>query len=165
MRSPDHSPAKCTQKGVVTMEFAFIVMFGILPLILFTFNGVFVFAARQSLSLAAAEGSRAALRHGTSAQKRTMACQAASNGMAWLVRFSRTTVDCANPTAAPIIVSAPHPCIGNASAWCMDVTTVHDVDAHPFLPGIGPMFGWVFGHDLRSTAVVHLDPSFLPGSP
>jgi Flp pilus assembly protein TadG len=49
------------QQGVVAIEFALVFLFGVLPLLLLTFSGVMIFAAQQTLTLAAAEGARAAL--------------------------------------------------------------------------------------------------------
>ena len=153
------------QYGVVTIEYALLLMLGILPLLLFTINGTLVFAAKQSLSLAAAEGSRAALRHGSTEQKKLYACNAARNAMSWLLSFSGEQVNCNAPVSAPIRVSNAQPCTGGVGGYCMRVTVTFDVDAHPFLPGANQLFGWVFGKKLTSEAVVQLDPSFLPTSP
>jgi len=153
------------QRGVVSLEYAILLMLGVLPLLLFTINGTMVFAAKQSLSLAAAEGSRAALRHGTTQQKKMHACNAARNAMSWLINFSGQSVDCSSPNTGPIIVSNATPCAADTTGYCMRVTVSFDVDAHPFIPGTGTLFGWIFGKQLSSEAVVHLDPSFLPSSP
>jgi Flp pilus assembly protein TadG len=55
----EHRPAasrslRARQRGVVAIEFALMFLFGLLPLLLLTFNGVLIFAAKQSLTLAAA---------------------------------------------------------------------------------------------------------------
>lgn len=153
------------QRGVATLEYAFMLLLGILPLVLFVANGTLVFAAKQSLSLAAQEGARAALRHGDAAQKKTQACAAARNAMAWLVNFSGVDADCGAPNAAPVQVSGPLPCTGGLAGYCMKVTVSYDAVTHPFMPGLGPLYGWVLDGPLHSEAVVHLDPSFVPTLP
>ena len=85
--------------------------------------------------------------------------------MTWLLSFSKQTVSCSSPSAAPIIVSNPAPCTGGMPGHCMKVQVVYDVVANPFMPGLGPVYGWFFSQPLRSEAVVHLDPSFLPTTP
>lgn len=145
------------QRGVVTLEFAFMLMFGVLPLLLVTFTGVMVFAAKQSLTLAAGEGARAALRYGDTAQRRSNACQAAAHSMQWLLNFSRASASCSNPSAAPINVSQPFACTSDATVKCIRVTASYDYDNHPFMPGTGPLLGWTLGQTLRSTATVQLD--------
>ena len=54
MTSAPRPGQKRKQRGAVALEFAFVFLFGMLPLIMLTFTGVLVFAAQQSLTLAAA---------------------------------------------------------------------------------------------------------------
>jgi len=144
-------------RGVVTIEFALLLMFGVLPLLMLTFTGVMVFAAQQSLALAAGEGGRAALRYGTPAERRSNACTAAARSMQWLLNYSRTTPACSSANTAPIIVSQPYACSSDGSAQCIKVVASYDYDAHPFLPGTGALLSWSMGQSLSSTAVVQLD--------
>ena len=144
-------------RGVVTIEFALLLMFGVLPLLFLTFTGVMVFAAQQSLALAAGEGARAALRYGDFDQRRQNACLAASRSMQWLLNFSSTAPSCTAPAAPPVEVSAPYPCAADPDVQCMRVTTYYDYDAHPVLPGTGRLLSWSMGRQLRSSAVVQLD--------
>jgi len=65
------------QRGVASIEFALMLMLGLLPLLLFTFSGVMIMAAQQTLATASAEGARASLRYGTAGERRTAACVAA----------------------------------------------------------------------------------------
>ena len=67
-RHPNHRSRRW-QRGVVAIEFALVFLFGVLPLLLITVSGVMIFAAQETLSLAAAEGARAALHYGTTAQR------------------------------------------------------------------------------------------------
>ncbi len=144
-------------RGVVTIEFALMMLFGVLPLLLITFTGVMIFTAQQSLALAAGEGARASLRYGTTAERRSNACQAAARSMQWLLNYSGTAAGCASASAAPIIVSQPYACAADSSVKCIRVITSYDHDAHPFMPGTGALMGWSMGKSLSSTAVVQLD--------
>ena len=64
--------SRSMQEGAITIEYAFMLMLGIIPLLFLTINGTLVFTAKQSLSIAAADGARAALRHGNTQQKKPM---------------------------------------------------------------------------------------------
>ena len=165
MPSPEVPSSRSGQCGAITIEYAFMLMLGILPLLLLTINGTLVFSAKQSLSIAAADGARAALRHGTTAQKKNYACGAAREAMTWLMTFSKQSVNCSNPASPPIVVSNPTPCAGGVPGHCMKVEVMYDIASHPFMPGLGPVYGWFFQKPLRSEATVHLDPSFLPSTP
>jgi hypothetical protein len=149
--------ARRLMHGVVSLEYALLLLLGILPLILATFSGVLIFAAQQSLSLAAAEGARASLRYGTMAQRRTAACMAARESMDWLLEYARQSPDCANAAASPIAVSQPFACVGSADRQCMRVTVSYDYDHHPFIPGTGRLYGWTIGTPLSSVATAQLD--------
>jgi len=153
------------QRGVVAIEFALVFLFGLVPLLLLTFSGVLIFAAKQSLTLAAANGARAALRYGTDTQRQAYACLAAQTSMQWLIAYSGgATPSC---TGTPIDVTAPKQCPGGAPAGveCVTVTTYFDYNAHPFLPGTATIYSW-FVKDgagnkasLSSTATIQIDTS------
>jgi len=125
------------QRGVVAIEFALIFMFGFLPLLLLMMSGVLIFAAKQSLTLAADNGARAALRYNVDRQ--ATACQVAQDSMQWLLTFAGTTPDCAD---GPIAVSTIA-CPSNATLSCVQVVTSFDYKAHPFIPGTSAMYGWL----------------------
>ena len=144
------------QRGVVAVEFALVFLFGVLPLLLLTLSGVLIFAAKQSLALAAANGARAALRYGSDgslAGREAAACTTAAQSMNWLLSFSGASQAC--PT--PLIAVTAVPCPSAASVQCVQVTTTFDYDAHPFIPGTATVYGWVLGKDLSSMALVQLD--------
>lgn len=144
------------QRGVVAIEFALVFLFGVLPLLLLTLSGVLIFAAKQSLTLAAADGARAALRYGTDgsiAGREAAACTAAAQSMGWLLTFSGASGDC--PTS--MIEVAALACPSAGAVQCVQVTTTFDYDAHPFIPGATAVYGWALGGDLSSTATVQLD--------
>ncbi|OFS96510.1 pilus assembly protein TadE [Stenotrophomonas sp. HMSC10F06] len=145
------------QRGIATLEFALMLLFGLLPLLLVTYSGVMIMAAQQTLSAASAEGARAAFRHATQTERRTAACVAARRSMQWLLTYARQTPDCAAAGAPPITVSTPAPCADLPAAQCIRVEVSYDYRAHPFLPGTGRVYGWVMPRALRSTAVAQLD--------
>lgn len=144
------------QRGVVAIEFALVFLFGVLPLLLLTLSGVLIFAAKQSLTLAAADGARAALRYGTDgsmAGREQAACAAAAQAMGWLLTFSGTPADC----PSSMIEVAPLACPSAGKVRCVQVTTTFDYDKHPFIPGATAVYHWAMGGDLSSTATVQLD--------
>lgn len=152
------------QRGVVAIEFALVFLLGVLPLLMLTFSGILIFAAKQSLTLAASEGARAALHYGTTAQRQTFACQAAQQSMQWLLTFSNEgqNVNCAAPappsgTYAPIAVSTAVPCATTPAVQCITVVTSFDYNNHPFLPGTTAVYGWFMKQALSSSATVQLD--------
>lgn len=150
------------QRGVVAIEFALVFLLGVLPLLMLTFSGVLIFAAKQSLTLAAANGARAALRYGTTggiAERQTAACQAAEQSMQWLLNFSGVTPNCAGASGSPPIAVSALPCPAAAGMQCIQVVTSFDYDAHPFIPGTTTLYGWLLGNDLSSSATVQLDTS------
>lgn len=144
------------QRGVVALEFALVFLFGMLPLLLLTLSGVLIFAAKQSLTLAAADGARAALRYGSTgalAEREAAACAAAAQSMQWLLNYTAATPNC---TDAPIAVTGLS-CPSAASVQCVQVTTSFDYDKKPFIPGTATLYQWVLGSNLSSTAIVQLD--------
>jgi Flp pilus assembly protein TadG len=151
------------QQGVVAIEFALVFLFGVLPLLLLTFSGVMIFAAQQTLTLAAAEGARAALHYGTTAQRATSACNAAQASMQWLLTFSGDATNCATPSApsttsySAIAVSTPSACPSTPAMECVTVVASYNYNAHPFFPGTEAIYGWVMGAVMRSSATVQLD--------
>jgi hypothetical protein len=144
-------------RGAATIEFALMLIFGLLPLLMLTYTGVMIMAVQQTLSLASAEGARASLRYATPPERRMAACQAAKRSMQWLLTYAGQQPDCSAAAAPPIVVSAPAPCSGMASAQCMQISVSYDYGAKPFLPGTGRVYGWVITEPIRSTAVAQLD--------
>jgi Flp pilus assembly protein TadG len=144
-------------RGAATIEFALMLIFGLLPLLMLTYSGVMIMAVQQTLSLASAEGARASLRYATPPERRMAACQAAKRSMQWLLTYAGQQPDCSTAAAPPIVVSAPSPCSGMASAQCMQISVSYDYGAKPFLPGTGRLYGWVITEPIRSTAGAQLD--------
>jgi Flp pilus assembly protein TadG len=155
-------PGSRRQRGVVAIEFALVFLFGFLPLLLLTVSGVMIFAAQETLSLAAAEGARAALHYGTTAQRQTNACNAAQESMQWLLTFSGQSPNCASPPApsgsyTSIAVSSPATCPSTPAMECITVVASYNYNASPFLPGTKALYGWVMGSNMSSSATVQLD--------
>lgn len=150
-------PGPRRQRGVVTIEYAFMLMLGVLPLLLLTYTGVMIMAVQQTLATASSEGARASLRFGTTEQRRVAACEAAQRSMQWLLAYSGDSVSCSSATAAPIIVSMPAPCKDMADTQCIRVSVSYDYGSHPFLPGTGQLYGWVLDKPISSIAVAQLD--------
>lgn len=151
------------QRGVMAIEFALMFLFGVMPLLLLTMSGVLIFAAQESLTLAAAEGARASLSYGANiAQREANACAAAEESMAWLLKFAGNAPNCAAALAAggPINVTAIA-CPSAAAVQCIQVQTTFNYNATPFIPGTATVYGWVFskGQSLGSTAIVQLIPN------
>ncbi len=144
------------QLGVVAIEFALIFLFGLLPLLLLTFSGVLIFAAQQSLTLAAAEGARAALHYGTPTQRNTNACSAAQASMQWLSTFSGDVSPC---TSGAISISALAPCPSTPAMQCMTVVASYNYNTHPFIPGTATIYQWVLQGAISSSATVQIDTS------
>lgn len=141
------------QRGVVAVEYALVFIFGLLPLLLLTLSGVLIFAAKQSLTLAADNGARAALQYNaTSADRQAAACAVARQSMQWLLNFSSVMPDC---TDGPIVVTT-FACPSNASLSCVRVVTSFDYSAHPFIPGTQTVYGWLLD-PISSSAIVQLD--------
>ena len=146
------------QRGAATIEYVFLVAFGLVPLLLLTFTGVMIFAAKQSLTLAAEEGARAAMRQpaivggqNAMAVRQANACAVASVNMKWLLNFSSPAVTRCNTR-----LLEGGDC-GLAGARCISVETTYNYDMAPFFPGTGALYRWTLGEPIRSTAVAQLD--------
>jgi len=145
------------QRGVVAIEFALIFLFGLLPLLMLTLSGVLIFAAKQSLTLASAEGARAALHYGTPAERGMYACQAAQRSMQWLLNFSGEAAACGSDGLGDAITVQPGPCPSAPAIDCMTVQTSFDYNAHPFIPGTARVYQWLLHDAIRSSATMQLD--------
>jgi Flp pilus assembly protein TadG len=138
------------QRGVAAIEFAFV-----FPLFFVIFYAIvtygLIFAASQTLSLAAQEGGRAALRFAgetslTSAYtlRTTAACTTARGLIAWI------------PSAVATCSNAA--CTGGMQ--CVTVQMTYDYQAHPLVPNL-PLMGFVTPPSLGAQVVVQLDPASI----
>ncbi|RYY98519.1 MAG: pilus assembly protein [Comamonadaceae bacterium] len=129
--------------GVASLEFALV-----LPIFVLLIYGLIVyalvFAAQHTLVNAAAEGARAALRHGTIAQRELAACQVARDASGWITSVVGAAPEC--------VVSAD--C---TNAPCRRVRMTYDYLARPLVPS-PPLFAALVPERLQSSAVVHFIP-------
>lgn len=131
-----------SERGAVVIEFAlvfvlfFMVMYGI------TAYGV-IFAIKHSLTQAANEGARAAVKDVGGLQARIdLAGTVAAESVAWL------------GDKAPVPVVAEVPC--TAPFVCVEVSLVYDYAANPLVPAL-PALGVVLPDSLTGQATVQLD--------
>lgn len=154
-RTHDH-PA---ERGQAAIEFAivFLLFFAMLWGIL-TFG--FIFAAQNTLTLAAENGARAALRYqyattaaGAAAARIVAAQTAATNTVQWLQAFGPVSVP--QPQAVT--------CTYNANLLCFDVQVSYPYAQHPLIPPF-PGFGLFAPTQLVGKATMQVDPgNLLPG--
>ncbi|WP_058835085.1 TadE family protein [Luteimonas abyssi] len=140
-------------RGVATLEFVFILIFGVMPLVLATGTGVLVMAAHQAVTLAAAEGARASLGDGTPSQRKALACATAASAMAWLLEFSDDDDAC---TSGAIRVESVTCGTSDLPGDCMRVRTRFEYGRHPLLPGTGRLYTAAFDGPVQSVAIVRL---------
>lgn len=104
----------------------------------------FVFTLKQSLTLAAEEGARAAVQDAPDEATRLTRVQDMANGiLAWLPAGSFTAL----ATAAD--------CVVNPATRCVTVVVNYDYAGHPIVPAL-PLLGIVIPANLGATASVQL---------
>lgn len=145
-------------RGSASIEF--VLLFPALFLILYALVTYgLVFGAQQTLTLAAAEGGRAALRYqnGASspegaAQLRAGAAQSAANrALSWLTNL--------HPGAVSVPLPVPAPCVDDATLICITVRVSYDYEASPLIPPLlGPLLSFPVPDVLGSESVVQLSP-------
>jgi len=142
------------QRGSTAVEFALI-----FPLFFLIFYAIvtysIIFAAKQSLALAASEGARAALKfqpNATSAASAlTLRASAACATATGLVNWIATTTPCTATYA---------PCTFDASMQCVQVTLNYDYAGKPLVPVL-PLIGLPTPTTLTANAMVQLNPENL----
>lgn len=131
-------------KGVAAIEFAlvfpvlFIILYGLVTYSL-------IFAIQHSLSMAAAEGGRAAVKYQSNDDTMDMrinaACEEARKNLSWVARFG-LFLDCSsngNNNSAAILSAKflPITCqfqSSNATTQCLDLKLVYKYSSQPLLP-------------------------------
>ena len=152
-RSALHESGRVMQRGTAAIEFAlifpmlFMVLYGIVTYSL-------IFAAEQSLTLAAEEGARAALDYQSAssanaalAARGQNACIVASKAAGWL----GANANCATQVQA---------CSYDATMDCIEVTLTYDYAGHPLLPNL-PLLSLAVPPTLTSAATVQINPENL----
>jgi Flp pilus assembly protein TadG len=141
------------QRGIAALEFAivfpvlFVLLYGIITYAL-------ILVAQQSLTLAAAEGARAALRY-TTADRGKIGCDTAKAITDWLGKeangeykvqcIAPAPQDCAYPAAV-------------ATAQCITIQLTYPYRGSPLVPLLlGPLMSVAVPETLRSSATVQID--------
>lgn len=136
-------PVPTRQSGAASVEFALV-----FPIFFTLFYAVvcygFVFTIQQSLTMAAEEGARAAVRDASSdAQRITNAKNASNQVLSWLASGSYS---------AAASIGA---CTGDASVNCVQVTASYDYAGFPVVPPL-PLLGVAVPNTLNASATVQL---------
>lgn len=129
------------QQGAAAVEFAlvFLIFFSVFYAIVC--YGL-VFAAQQSLTLAAEEGARAAVQDAASTADRVAHAQATAAGSAsWLADVA--------------VTAAAAGCAANPAVTCVTVTVSYNYAAKPLVPPL-PFLGVTVPATLRATATVQI---------
>jgi hypothetical protein len=140
------------QRGNTAIEFAIV-----FPLFFFVFYGIvtysLIFVAQQSLTLAAEEGARAALRYQAAATsvdssidlRSIAACQTAQGLTNWLAGLAQCH-------------AVPTPCSYDATMRCIQVTLDYAYGQNPLMPTL-PLLNMALPDTLEGNAMVQLDPN------
>lgn len=129
---------KSHQHGVVTIEYAIILMLGVIPLLYFTISAFMIFFAKQTLTLAAADGARAALHYqATLDDRKNEAKSVAEHRMQWLTDLGG---------------SASVDNTSDACTHCITVVTHFENTNKFLLPGTQ----WMGKDGLKSAATIQL---------
>lgn len=137
---------KLFHRGVAAIEFAlifpvlFLMLYGLLTYSL-------VFAIQHTLSLAAAEGGRAAVRFVSNNDlnnlqlRKNAACVAAANALSWISKKELSEVCKENAGDELIIVIENKACPVNdsVSVKCIAVNVEFDYEKYPFIPILVPV--------------------------
>jgi Flp pilus assembly protein TadG len=142
------------QRGSTAVEFAIV-----FPLFFLVFYAIvtysMIFVAQQSLTLAASEGARAALRfqsNATSAAsalalRASAACTTATGLVNWLASSTPCTATYA-------------PCTFDATMQCVNVALNYNYASQPLVPSL-PLIGLPLPANLAASAMVQLNPENL----
>ena len=155
MKHPDKNVSRQRrQRGSTAVEFALI-----FPLFFLIFYAIvtysIIFAAKQSLALAASEGARAALKFqpnaNSAASALTLRASAACTAATGLVNWLATTTPCTATYA---------PCTFDASMQCVQVSLKYNYASNPLVPVL-PLIGLPTPAALTANAMVQLNPENL----
>lgn len=153
MRTSMTSRTPEKQRGIAAIEFAFVFpIFFMIFYAIITYGMIFV--AQQSITLAAAEGARAALRYAASEGDRDTNARNAATGISsaayWLA--PRLTI-------TSKLDPCPYNSSANSSVRCYRVTVSYlGYRNNPLVPLIlGPLMGVAVPDQLASTAIIQID--------
>ena len=148
------------QRGVTAIEFAilFPVFFSILYGLI---QYGMIFAAQQTLTLAAEEGARAALQYqyadGTASGSLTARAKVAQTACAGTVGWLATMSGVSTSTICTATVPASSSC-PNTSMYCVQASASFPYSTNPLIPTIS-LLKWAVPSSLGNTATVQLDPA------
>jgi hypothetical protein len=140
------------QRGNMAIEFAIV-----FPLFFFVLYAIvtysLIFVAQQSLTLAAEEGARAALRYQTAATsvdssidlRRLAACRTAQGLTNWLAPLAQCK-------------AVPAPCSYDTTMRCIQVTLDYAYGQNPLMPTL-PLLNMALPDTLEGSAMIQLDPN------
>ncbi|WP_076594138.1 TadE family protein [Herminiimonas arsenitoxidans] len=155
-RNNVHTPKK--QRGAAAIEFA-----AVFPIFFMIFYAIItygmIFVAQQSITLAAAEGARAALRVGSATNpaeidaNREENARRAATGTGSVAYWLMPRLAFA-PSLAPCGYNSP----ANSSIRCYSVTVTYPYKQYPLVPLLlGPLMNVVIPTQLSSTAIIQID--------
>ena len=155
------------QKGAAAIEFAII-----FPIFFLIFYAVvtygLIFAAQQTITLAASEGARAAVRYqvGSDAAARqaariAAACDMSNQVLAWLMKTGSgqpgTSGSCATGTTKTVVTADNTLCSGLSGVTCIKVLVTYDYDKAPLVPKLlGPLMSLPTPSLLQGQAVAQI---------
>jgi len=154
------------EQGAAAIEFAIIFpVFFIIFYAIVTYG--LIFAAQQTLTLAAAEGARAAVRYqagSTQVARQTArvaaACDMANQSIAWLRTAGQGGAPAKGVCATGIteVVATPTNCSGANGVTCVQVQVTYDYDKAPLIPKLlGPVMSLPTPKLLQGRAVAQIN--------
>ena len=150
----DRGAKNFVQHGIAAIEFAlvfpvfFVLLYGIITYVL-------IFLAQQSLTLAAEEGARAALRYAAADSLRlTNACSTATQLVSWLGSGTGGVSIATCNTVGPVTCALP---VGT-TARCITVSVSYPYGSQPLVPLLlGSAMSVAVPSTLASSATVQID--------
>ncbi|MES2024386.1 MAG: TadE/TadG family type IV pilus assembly protein [Pseudomonadota bacterium] len=140
------------QQGAAAIEFAFV-----FPIFFMIFYGIItyglIFVAQQSITLAAAEGARAALRFTSSDADRDTNAKNAATGTSSAAYWLSPHL-----TFTSALATCPYNSAANAGVRCYRVTVEYPYQQYPLVPLLlGSLMNVVVPDSLKSTAIIQID--------
>ncbi len=143
LKCAGHAPLRHACRGAVAIEFALVFLLFFAVFYAIVAYGL-AFTLKQSVTMAAEEGARAAVQDAPNEAVRLARAQnMAENVLSWLPGGGITV----NTTAAD--------CLANAATRCITVTVNYDYAGHPLVPSL-PLFGIAIPANLGATATVQI---------
>lgn len=150
----------CSNRGVAAIEFAlifpvlFLMLYGLLTYSL-------IFAIQHTLSLAAAEGGRAAVRFVSNNDlnnlqvRKNAACIAAGNALSWISKEASSEVCKENigNGLSVIVDNKTCPASNSSSVKCIEVNVSYDYKNYPFIPVLLPVPNKLIGYSFAQFAL------------